>query len=99
MKTACIAYALFLSADAVSSFDFSPLVNLGAMGVVLAWMLWKAEPRMRAVESAIDRQSAAILILLLEIDRTTPEAKRQATVVMEEIKAARRARGEPEDPK
>lgn len=78
--------------DAVTGFDWSPLLNMGGVGLVLVWFLWKAEPRMRAIESAIDRNSRSILILLLEISRTTPEAKIQANAVVTEIEKAEEAR-------
>jgi hypothetical protein len=66
-----------------------PFVNLGAIGMVLGWFLWKAEPRMRAVEAAIDRQTQAILILLLELERTTPAAKERAEEILKRIEAAK----------
>lgn len=65
-----------------------PFVNLGAIGMVLGWFLWKAEPRMRAVEAAIDRQTQAILILLLELERTTPAAKERAEEILKRIESA-----------
>lgn len=66
-----------------------PFINLGAIGMVLAWFLWKAEPRMRAVEAAIDRQTQAILILLLELERTSPAAKERAEELLKRIEAAK----------
>lgn len=91
-----LSHVLFLAALANATFDFSPLLNVGATGVILAWMLWQAVPRMRGIESAVDRLSDAILILLLEIDRTTPQAREQAQVIRNKIKDARKARGEAE---
>lgn len=91
--------AALAESSASGGFDFMPLLNLGAIGFVLAWFLWKADPRMRAIESAVDRLADAVLILLLEIDRTTPQAKAQAEVLQDKIRVARRARGEPEEQK
>jgi hypothetical protein len=82
----------------VDSFaPWAPLINMGGVGAVLVWFLWKADPRMRAIESSVDRNTQAILILLLEIDRTSPQAKEQAQAVLTAIKKARKARGEPDE--
>lgn len=74
--------------------DWSPLFNLGGIGVVLGWMMWRAEPRMRAIESAIDRHSATILILMLRDKDTSEPAKVQIETLLGEIKAARADRKE-----
>ena len=44
---------------------WSPLINLGAIGCVLAWFLIRAEPRLGKIERAIDRSSRALMIATL----------------------------------
>jgi hypothetical protein len=75
------------------AFDLSPLTSVGGVGVVLAWMLWKSEPRLKAIESAVDRCNRTVLMLMLEIERTSPQAKEQATALLKEIEQAQNARG------
>lgn len=75
------------------AFDWSSLAEYGIIGVVLGWFLWKAEPRMRSMEAAIDRMTRGNMIMLMEIQRTTPEGKRQAQALIEEINQADKERG------
>jgi hypothetical protein len=93
---AVVGAAGFL-AEVDSFAPWAPLINMGGVGAVLVWFLWKADPRMRAIESSVDRNTQSILILLLEIDRTSPQAKEQAQAVLADIKKARKARGESEE--
>lgn len=77
--------------------EWTPLLNMGAVGVVLAWFLWKDEPRKRAMERAIEQNTLTLTILLIEIERTSPQAKEQAELIKSAIHKARRARGESEE--
>lgn len=88
-------FTAFTLAEADSLPGISVVANYGALGFLLLWYTLRAEPRMRAVESAIDRQTAAMMIFMIEIDRTSPQAKDQAKIVLDQIQAARRKRKEP----
>lgn len=84
---------LAMSADAANAISgsWSPLVNLGAIGCVLAWFLIRAEPRMGRIERAIDRSTRGNLVLALvmadvaEGRDVTEVAKKQATNLIREI--------------
>lgn len=54
---------LAVAGTELSPSVLSPLINLGAMGVVLIWFMFRAEPRMRGMERAIDRQTRATILL------------------------------------
>jgi hypothetical protein len=69
---------------AEAEFTWTPFAQMGGVGLVLAWFMWKNEPRMRSMEAAIERNNRAMLMLLLEIQRTTPEAQKQAAALMKE---------------
>lgn len=77
-----------------AGMEWGPLLNVGAVGAVLLWFMLRAEPRLRGIESAIDRSTRGNLILLLEIKRTTPEGRTAAETLKQEIEAAAKARGE-----
>lgn len=82
-------------ADAVANFDWVHfIVQNGPTGAMLAWVLWKMEPRQRAAEAVVDRVIRGNMIMLMEIQRTTPEGKRQAAALVEEIDAAAKERGD-----
>lgn len=74
------------------AFDWGSLAEYGIIGVVLGWFLWKAEPRMRSMEAAIDRMTRGNMVMLMEIQRTTHEGKRQAQALIDEIDVANKER-------
>lgn len=84
------------AAAAGAVMDWTPLANIGPVGIILIWFMWRAEPRLRAIESAIDRQTRGNLVMLIEIKRTSPEGKTVAEGIIKEIEAAGRQRGEPD---
>lgn len=75
-----------------ADFDFAPLINVGVTGVILAWFLWKHEPRIKAIEEAIDRMSRTLLLFLLELAHVSDAAKLQAKAIIEEIGKAEELR-------
>lgn len=85
---------LFLAQANPEGFSFMPLINIGAVGVILAFVLWKLEPRMRGAECAIDRLTRAIAIMLTELPHVLDGAKRQCAQLEAELDDAARARGE-----
>jgi hypothetical protein len=66
----------------------------GPVGLMLAWVLWKMEPRQRANEAVVDRLIRGNMIMLMEIQRTSPEGKRQAAALVLEIDEAAKERDE-----
>jgi len=68
--------------------DFgSYALNYGVAGLMLLWFMLRNEARMKAMETAITRNTRANIIMLLEIKRTSEEGKRQANEVLDEITA------------
>ncbi len=83
-----MSFMPILAAD----FDFTPLINGGALSIILAWFLWKHEPRIKAIEEAIDRMSRTLLLFLLELAHVSDAAKLQAKAIIEEIGKAEEQR-------
>ena len=75
---------MFDAAVSASVNGLEPLLNLGAVGAVLAWFLLKAEPRMRAMEDAIDRLVRAQMLDILSRPEVAPAIKDQAQRLLTE---------------
>lgn len=86
-------WMIFFADSSGAGFTWAPFVNMGGVGLVLAWVLWKLEPRMRGLEAAIERQSRAVLVLLIEIKSTSPEGRTQAAAILKELDEAAKLRG------
>lgn len=61
------------------------LANFGAIGVVLAWVLWRIEPQLRQLERAVDRLTRAQMLTLLALPEVEEPIKRQAQTVLREL--------------
>jgi hypothetical protein len=84
-----------LLAEAGTSFlptELTPLVNVGAIGTVLAWFLLKLEPRMRKQEEAMDRQSRMLGFVVIALKSVHPAVREQVEAVVKEIEDAEAAR-------
>lgn len=68
--------------------ELAPLFNGGSLACILAWFMFKAEPRMKGMEDAIDRNSKTMLLFILAHDEIKPGVKVQATEMLAEIKTA-----------
>lgn len=44
-----------------------PLLQFGGVGVCLIWFMFRSEPRLRAIEAAIDRITRALIVLSIAI--------------------------------
>ena len=75
---------------------WGPLLQVGAVGCILAWVLIRLEPRLGRVERAIDRNSRTILLAMVANPSTSAVVKEQARMIKDEIDAARKARGDEE---
>lgn len=62
-----------------------PLINLGGIGVVLFWFMFRNEPRLRNIEAAIDRSSRAYMVLVLSVKGISREAQEMAQTVITEV--------------
>lgn len=79
-------------ADGTGMDLLMPLINVGGIGVVLAWVLWKIEPRLRSMESTIDRNSRAEMIGVLAMSYVPDALKDQARSIIVEVDEAERLR-------
>jgi len=56
----------------------SSLLELGGVGVCLAWFMFRSEPRLRAIEAAIDRVTRSLIVLSIAIANALEALKWQA---------------------
>lgn len=85
--------------------EISALINVGAVGVVLAWMLWMNNPRLDRIEAAIERTSKehtaalerntrALMIAVINEDQASPVIKREARRLYAEAGGSLQARAD-----
>jgi hypothetical protein len=82
---------LVVLAETASSLippEFAPLANLGAMGLVLLWFMWRLEPRLRKLEETIDRQTRMNGYVIIALESLSPAIKKQVDVVIKEVEDA-----------
>ena len=89
-----IAASTLAQASGVIGEGLSPLLNVGALGAVLAWFLLKTEPRLRRMEEANDRQSRIVLLAVLAMAEGKPleSVKAQAHEMEQELDRAEDSR-------
>ncbi len=92
LGTSGVTVSIFGVANAAAGADYSALYNLGAIGVVLAWMMWKVEPRMKAVEAALDRATRANMLMLIAAREVSDAVKGLAKGIEDEVEAAEEGR-------
>lgn len=73
------------AAGNVLTDKWGPLINLGAIGVVLFWFLWKTEPRLRRIEDAIDANSRTVLIAVMAMESVPDFVKTQAAEQLKKL--------------
>lgn len=73
-------------ADAASPDWIGPILQFGVGGGVLIWFMFRCEPRLKAVESAIDRMARSVLLLVITLG--SAPAKEQAQAINREIDEA-----------
>ena len=84
-------FAILAQAVNPMTDTWTPLINIGAIGCVLAWFLFRSEPRMARVERAIDRGTrgnllAAVAMSDMAEGRTiSPAMRAQAKELIKEI--------------
>jgi hypothetical protein len=67
--------------------DLTPLANVGAVGLILAWVLWQMNPRLDRIERAIDMNSRSILLDVVSRDNASDFVKKQAAAMLAQIEA------------
>lgn len=78
-------------AEAASNPDWiGPLLQFGVGGGVLVWFMFRSEPRMKGIESAIDRNTRSTLLLVIALGPAA--AKEQANMILQEVNEAEKAR-------
>lgn len=66
---------------------WAPLINTGAIGIVLGWFMLRMEPRMRAIEASIDTVSRALMLSVLSMKACDKGLQEQAQAIVSEIDA------------
>lgn len=61
------------------------LLNFGAIGSVLAWMLWRSDARQEKIERALDRLTRAQMLTLLARTDVDDHIKVQAKSLLREL--------------
>lgn len=64
---------------------WAPLINTGAIGIVLGWFMIRMEPRMRAIEASIDTVSRALMLSVLSMKFGDRGLQEQAQAIIAEI--------------
>ena len=67
------------------SIDLAPLLNVGAVGVILAWHLFRTESRLDRMERAIDRMVRAQMIEVAAGLQVPEPVREQARAVLSEM--------------
>lgn len=84
---------LVLAQTATTEWTTS-LLQLGGVGGCLVWFMFRSEPRLRAIESAIDRMSRSLMLLVGSLPSANEAQKQQAKALIREVDDASKARGE-----
>jgi hypothetical protein len=90
--SASLTWFQMTGAMPAASPEMAPLFNVGAIGAILAWFMFRSEPRQLAMEEAIDRNTRARMVFVMAQDHVGPAAKQQAQALLEEINDADIAR-------
>lgn len=65
--------------------ELAPLANLGAVGLILGYVLWQISPRLERIERAIDMNSRALLLDIVSRSDTSDIVKQQAQSMIRQI--------------
>lgn len=70
---------------AESGFDLAPFASSGVAGLILAFVLFRLEPRLRSIENAVNSHSKALIIVALALPNINNSEKEQAHAILREI--------------
>lgn len=70
---------------AESGFDFGAFANLGVAAAVLFFILSRLEPRLRQIETSIDRVTRALMLVVVALPDAKHAEKEQAHALILEI--------------
>lgn len=98
MKTVVLSAYLgmiFVGASTPSAgFDWGELIKAGGIAAICAFVLVRLEPRLRGVESAIDRLTRMIAVMLGELPHVIEAVKTQCSDMRRELDQAATQRGD-----
>lgn len=70
----------------------APILQFGVGGGVLVWFMLSCTPRLKAIESSMDRMAKSVLLLIVSMPTPTEAGKQQARVLIGEIEEAEKDR-------
>ncbi len=65
--------------------DLAPLANIGAVGLILGYVLWQISPRLERIERAIDMNSRSLLLDIVSRTDVSDVMKDQARSMIRQI--------------
>ena len=69
----------------MAAADLTGLLNFGAIGCVLAWMLWRSDSRQERIERALDRLTRGQMLTLISRPDVDDHVKQQARAILREL--------------
>lgn len=70
----------------------APILQFGVGGGVLVWFMLSCTPRLKGIESAIDRLARSILLLVVALPQANEPTKTQARAIITEVDDAEKLR-------
>lgn len=64
------------------------LANVGVPGAMLIWFATRMETRIKSIESGSNRQTRAMLLLVISLRSANDETKTQARAILREVDQA-----------
>lgn len=78
--------------------ELAPVLNVGAIGAVLGYLLLKTEPRLKGMEAAIDRATRGQMLFLLAFEQVNGQLRAQVQELLQEIHDSEQRRSPPGGP-
>ena len=72
----------------MESAAFGPVINVLGVAGVLGWLLTQTNPRIDRLERSVNRLTQAIMLAVVSSDYADEAIKKQARVLLSEIKDA-----------
>jgi hypothetical protein len=84
----------FSIASSSPGIDWGELLKAGGVAAICAFVLVRLEPRLRGVESAIDRLTRMIAVMMSELPHVIEAVKGQCRDMQKELDRSAQDRGE-----